>query len=381
MDRVESPWAPWRQALELVLITRIVFYGVAYAATWLLASTQGPQTEGFLDIWARWDARHFFVVAEEGWVGPEAEQARPAAFFPLYPLLIRGLSTIGFNPVAAGLLVSTVATVVACAFLIRLADEELGEGTGRRAASYLVLFPTAVFLVAPYSEALFLAGAIPAFYYARRQRWTLVALPAAIATASRAAGVFLLFGLFVELVRQMIEGRNALNLAHRVSQALGALAVAVLPIAAYALYLQAARGSWRQFFIDQSEGWGRSFVGPIQSFLATWNTRTGTGYPTNFIFAERIEIVAALAGIALTIWALAKKEWGYAAYVGTFMAALVTSSWYMSIPRMLLSCFPAVLFLAERTGRAPQRHETTLLALAPAATLGVVVFTRGAWFF
>ena len=138
----------------------------------MFAAGQGPITEGFLDIWARWDARHFVIVAELGWVDPDVLAARPAAFFPLYPLAIRALIALGITPVArraSGRL--DIATWVACAFLIKLAEEELGGGAGRRAALYLLVFPTAVFLAAPYSEALFLAGAIPAFYFARRGRW------------------------------------------------------------------------------------------------------------------------------------------------------------------------------------------------------------------
>ena len=95
----------------------------------------------------------------------------------------------------------------------RLAEEEIGRGAGlagphetngagRRASLYLLFFPTAVFLVAPYSESLFLAGAIPAFYYARRKRWIMAGMFAAVAMGARAAGIFLLFGLLVEFVRQ-----------------------------------------------------------------------------------------------------------------------------------------------------------------------------------
>jgi hypothetical protein len=62
------------------------------------------------------------------------------------------------------------------------------------------------------------------------------------------------------------------------------------------------------------------------------------------------------------------------------MAALLTSTWYFSIPRMLLSMFPAVLLLASLT-ESQRRHEAALLILAPVAAIGVVVYTQGAWWF
>lgn len=369
-------WSPWKQALVYVALTRAAFLAASYAATMLFTA---GSVEGFLETWTRWDARHFLIAAEHGWAGPEAVSARTAAFFPLYPLSIRGLSAVGFNPVLAGLVVSGAASVVACAFLIKLVDRELGPGAGRRAAIYLLLFPTAVFLIAPYSEALFLAGAIPAWYFARQERWIAATIPLMVATATRFAGVFLMAGLSVELLRQIWVRRRERPLRIAGDGAL-TLAAGALPIVLFGLFLEQTRGSFFQYRIDQIEGWGRAFVTPLQSFLATWNTRVGQ-YDSNWIFAWRIEILAALAGVLLTAWALAKREWGYAAYMGTFMAVLMTSAWYFSIPRMLLTFFPAIIFLTELTKDDEGKHETALLIMAPLAAMGVIVFTRGAWFF
>lgn len=365
----------------LVTVTRLAFFAISYGATLYLASSQGPNvSEGFLDIWSRWDAEHFEVVARHGWVGAEAESARPAAFFPLYPLAMRPLMWIGLPAAAAGMLLSFLASIVACAFLIKLADEDIGAGAGRHAASYLLLFPTAVFLAAPYSEALFLAGAIPAFYLARRGRWLAASLPAAVAVASRAAGMFLLVGLAFEYVRQAtLDGRWT---GRRLRDAAACLAIGAVPLVLYGLYLWHARGTPWQFLIDQEQGWGRDFpTAPWRAFMATWDTRSGLNYPANWIFAWRIEIVAALAAVVLTLWALLEKEWGYAAYMGSFTAVLLMSTWYFSVPRMLLSFFPAMLFLASATRPTPVRHELALLAMAPVAAMGVIIYTRGAWFY
>ena len=81
------------------------------------------------------------------------------------------------------------------------------------------------------------------------------------------------------------------------------------------------------------------------------------------------------------LWALIKREWGYAGFMGALLVFLVTSTMYLSVPRMLLSMFPIVLFLAEWTGRDTRRHEAVLLVFAAIAMLGVVAFTRQAWFY
>ncbi|CAN5562616.1 membrane protein [soil metagenome] len=365
---------PWREAGAILVVTRLGFLLVAYAASWLLASGEGRLEQGGLGIWAQWDALHFFGVAEHGYSGPGSEPFA-TAFWPGFPLALRALTFVGLAPVTAGLVISGVASLVAFVFLHKLADDELGGGSGWRAVTYLALFPTSVFLVAPYSEALFLAGTIPAFYLARRGRWLLAGVPAAVAVGTRAAGLFLLFGLALELLRQ-----RPLSRARARDATLG-LALGALPAFAYAAFLAATKGDALYFFTDQRLGWGRTLTNPISSLMSTWNTWSGADYPSNWIFAWRLEIVAAAVGIGLVGWALAKREWGYAGYMGAMMAALLTSTWYFSIPRMLLSLFPAVLFLAEATRGRSEAHELTVIALASLASLGVVVFTQGAWFY
>ncbi len=367
-------WKPWVEATKVALVTRLIFLTVAYLATWLLAtSTFGAAEEGPLEIWSRWDAAQFIRVAEHGYDSDESDP-NGTAFFPLFPLLLRGGIALGLHPVAAGLLINTLATVVALAFLYRLAERDVGPGAGERAILYLSFFPTAVFLVAPYSEALFLAGAIAAFFYAREGRWHLVALPAAVAMGARFAAVYVLFGLLVEFLRQRDFTFE------RIANATFSLVVGFLPALAYAAYLAHVKGNALQFFVDQDEGWARHYVGLVSSFRTTWDT-WGGGYPTNWMIAWRLEVVAAVIGAGFVLWALKKREWGYGAFMGTLLFTLVTSSYYMSIPRILLSFFPVAIFVAQVTRRSDDRHQWVLLTSASVAILGVVVFTRGAWFY
>jgi Mannosyltransferase (PIG-V) len=359
----------WLEALKLVAFTRVLYLVVAYLAASFLASTEGSSEVGVIEMWTRWDARHFLEVAEYGYTDPRSDP-HATAFFPLFPLLIRLLTATGMTPGLAGMLISTGASVVAVAFLYRLAEEDLGADAGRRTALYLLFFPTAVFLVAPYSEALFLAGAIPAFYYARRRRWLAAGSFAALAMGARMAGAFLLVGL-------------ALNRA-AVLKGVIAGALALVPLIAYGVYLWQVKDDPLYFLTDQRLGWGRAFSSPLEALRSTWNgTRVdaGEGALTNFVIGWRVEIVAVAVGLMFVGVALFKKEWGYAGFMGTFLLALMTSSVYLSVPRMLLSMFPIVLFIADWTLRNQRRHESVLLAFSTIAVLGVVAFTREAWFY
>lgn len=365
--------AAWRSSAAVAVAVRVAFIVVAVVATWFLAAREGTPGIGVFDMWRRWDAHHLLTIAEHGYTAPQSDP-HAAAFFPLFPLSVRALLVVGLSPTVAGMAVALAASVVAGAYLYRLAEDDVGEGSGGRALLYMVLFPTAVFLIAPYSESLFLAGAIAAFYYARRHSWHLVGIPAAVAMGSRAAGVFLLIGLAVEFLRQRDFS------SERIANAALALVLGLLPLLAYGAFLSQAMGDPFEFLTAQSEGWGRRFVGPFTSFTTTWNT-WNEGHATNWLMAWRVEIVAAAGGVIFTTWAAVRREWGYAAYMACLLGALMTSSWYYSIPRMLLSMFPIYLLLASLTRDRPSLHDGILIVLAPLAALGVVVFTQGNWFY
>lgn len=367
--------SPWLYAAAVVVATRAFFFGLAWIASFLLSTgTQGLPEAGVFQMWDRWDATRFLVTAEAGYEGP-GSFANSYAFFPLFPLAIRALGLLGIPTLAGGLLISAAASWVALAFLYKLADEEVGPGAGRRAVLYLALFPTAVFLVAPYSEPLFLAGAIPAFYFARRADWHLVGPFAAVAMATRFAGLFLLLGLVVEAIRQ-----KGMQPAQRATAAI-ALVIGAIPLLAYGAYLAQVKGDPFYFVTDQRLGWGRQFVGPLAAFTNTIDRWTSPTQSPSFQFAYRIEVLAAAVGVAVVVWALRKKEWGYAAYMGATLAVLLTSTVYFSVPRILLGFFPACVFLASWMRKRPGMHELYLMTSVTLAALGVVVYTRGGWFF
>ena len=357
-----------------MIATRVVFVVVAYAAAWIFASSMQMPREGFFQIWHRWDAIHYLAIAEHGYEGP-GTVGHVTVFWPLFPLLVRGLSAVGLSGVVAGMLISAVASVVAAAFLYELAEMDAGEGAGRRAVLYLLVFPTAVFLIAPYAEALFLAGAVPAFLLARRRRWLPAGAAAAVAVAARPVGLFLVVGLAVEFVMARDVSRKSL-----VRGSL-ALAIALAPLVAYLGYLWAIEGSPLAFLTDQRVGWLREFTDPLSALTTTVGFVTDQQLDPNFRLAYAGEILAVVAGIGFTVWAFNERRWGYGAFMATTLLPFLFSTFYLSVPRVLLSLFPIVVLLASWTRRRELAHETLVVIMAPLAALGVITFTRFLWFF
>jgi hypothetical protein len=152
---------------------------------------------------ARWDAAWYLVIAHYGYRPQFGSMAASrTAFFPLYPLGVRLLSSLSLAPVIAGVLLSVAALAAGLYGLHRLMDSEavrlgLGEsGESARLVVLLVAFaPMAFYFSAVYSESLYFALSVGVFLCARRGQWAKAASLAALASATRSTGIVLMVPL------------------------------------------------------------------------------------------------------------------------------------------------------------------------------------------
>jgi hypothetical protein len=141
---------------------------------------------------ARWDSWWYLTIAHQGY----EHNLMRTAFFPLYPMIVRGVGLIVRSDLIAGVLVSVVSFGVALVLLYRLAALELGSSSRARLAVMLTAFsPLAFFFSAVYSESLFLALSLGAIFEARMGRWATAGLLGALGAASRNSGVILVVPL------------------------------------------------------------------------------------------------------------------------------------------------------------------------------------------
>jgi hypothetical protein len=200
-----------------------------------------PLAEPLLSPLARWDAVWYLRIADSGYGGSDAR----AAFFPLYPLLVRGLATpFGASPGAlllAAYAISLAAFLAALTLLYRLVSLELGRPLARPTLLLLAVFPAALFFGAPYSESLFLMLAVGAFFAARTRRFAWAGAAAAGAAATRSAGILLL----LPLAMLWWESRP------RRPRDAAWLLLAPLGLAAYAAFLGLAEGDALRFLYVQ----------------------------------------------------------------------------------------------------------------------------------
>ena len=146
------------------------------------------------DAWMQWDSEHYQTIAVEGYSFYPVNDRRWSniAFFPLYPLLMRGiLPLVGHDPAVAALLIAHLAMLAAALLLFELVRHDFGHAVAYRTLILLLLFPTSFFFVAGYSESLALALAVAALWAIRRERWWLAGLAGLLLTLARLPGVMI----------------------------------------------------------------------------------------------------------------------------------------------------------------------------------------------
>jgi len=339
---------------------------------WPARPLPDPGWHNLFTVWERFDALWFLRIADEGYRAGDGS----AAFFPLYPLLVRSLSTVlGGRPFAAALLVSNAALLVALTVVYDLTRTEISDATARTTVVLLCVFPTAFFWFAPYSESLFLLLAVTALWAARRGRWPLAAAAGFGAALTRNVGVIVGLALLIEAVQQHREGEHAL-----VRGTLAAVATG-LGTLAYLLFWQAKVGDWLAP-IHQQENWERVFSWPWRTLVE--GTTTAFRYVGNTNGSYwLIDWLLVVPVLAVSVVALTRYRWAFGVYL--WGGLLVPLSFIfegrplMSMPRFVLPLFPAFWAMAGLLGR--WRVPRWAVAAVGAAGLGLLVPLFVNWYY
>ncbi len=373
---------------------------------------------------ARWDSVWYLVIAHYGYSpGLGSATASRTAFFPLYPLGVRGISELGIPPVAAGVALSLAAFAVALYVIHRLSSLELegiatttppsssspsssGEAA-RLAVLVTALAPMAFFFSAVYSESLYLALSVGVFWCARRGRWAWAGALGALAGATRSAGLVLVVPMLILYLYGPREDRRPDFLTRawwrpRYAVRRDVLWVAVLPVglAAYLAYLALAGGAPLEPFHAQ-EVWNRHFVGP---FVGVWDgavaafegARQLLSFQRTHVYFEAaggspyvdaghnlMLFAFLLAALPMIVGVLRRLPLAYGAYV---VAALALPLSYpvapeplMSLPRFEVVLFPLAIWAGAWLAGRPRARLPALVASALLMALFVGEFATWHW--
>jgi hypothetical protein len=326
---------------------------------WAEPAGEPLEPPGFLNYWAHWDGAWYSEIATEGY---DARAPESTAFFPILPMLMRAGTALVGGPAFWGVLISLVATVFALYFLYRIAEELWDVGAARTAVLAFAFFPTAFFLNAPYTEALFVAFTAGSFWAAYVRRDLLLAgLLGALAAATRNFGVLLLIPLCYEWLRSRRE------FGWR-----GAWGMALVPagLLGYAVFLWARFGNPAIFFRQQGAYWGRVLTDPATALGMAW-TRAEEGLrhfldpavlfldqsPTPALEASNTMNIAFLALFLVLMgigFVLLSPGLSVYTFFVTLLPILTPSPVVplMGLPRYMLGAFPLFLILGYLLSRS-----------------------------
>ena len=136
-------------AIKVLLFS---FGAMSYAVLWDNYITNPYQWFG---IWDQWDFGYYQEIAQFGYSGTDGS----IAFYPLFPWLVRLVACVSRSYLAAGFIVSGIASVVAAVLLRRLVHLDYPASVAMRSVGFL-----------PHGGSPFVpfAGVIPASNYQRR---------------------------------------------------------------------------------------------------------------------------------------------------------------------------------------------------------------------
>jgi hypothetical protein len=308
-----------------------------------------------------WDAAFYREIAEHGYGAVSSGTLR---FFPLVPLLSRGLGVVFLgNDAAALLVIANGSALLFGALLYRLARLETGDtGVAVRAAWFAAIFPPAMALVLGYAEATFMVLSVAMFLALRTRRFAWAIPFGLLAGLTRPLGVLLAIPAAIEAAR---EWRGA-GTRDRLSR-IGAVLAGPVGSGVYLLWVRVAHGdAWLPIRIQNDRTHRGGTVDPF--------TRVFDGVG-DLIHGDRfgsgLHILWAAAFVVLIVVLLRRLPASYGVYAAAVVVVNLSARNLDSFERYAMSAFPLVLAVALITDR--QDVERPALAISAAGLVGYSV--------
>ncbi len=282
------------------------------------------------------DASWYHGIAQDGYETRPFDTGAQAnwAFFPLHPLLWRGLQeATGLSPAVSGTVLAHLLFFIALVQMHRWVQLVWDRDLADRALLCLALFPTSYFFSMPWTESLFVALLSSALLALVQRRWGQVAALALFASGTRTVGVLLAPLLWW-------QARRDSGTSWRQRWLYPALAAGGL-VAFMALLWNRTGNALA--FADIQVTWGRD-GGSLTKHFERW-------VQDPLLLAERWNLRwlnngAVLLALAGSGWLWRAGQRALALFVLVYVLIPWSSGTLMSMGRYVLACLPVFVALA-----------------------------------
>lgn len=380
----------WVKVLLIYLVWHMLVSGIAlYAAHEFGSGSVVPtnirsEIPKLLKPTVQFDSYHYLLIVDNGY---GQEKNASAVFFPLFPYAVRALTVLKVPAVWAGFVINLVAGYFACLFLALLAQQFFKKRTELALNTLLIflVFPTAYFMTAFYTEALFCALGFGAFYFARQRKWALACMMLAGITATRLPGLVFVFAVFMEYLasKQFSYKRFDRNIFWFLLAPLGIIAYMVFLSIRYQdplFFMHAyALSNWTYQKFNPNIfatvfGQISWLFGRVVLHQSTQNVgNSGVLHTTMFLMSWLVLVGA-------SVWAYIKKyPVSYIVLMATSAVLFAINSNFISVNRYILPMFPIYLLLADFFSDKKNSFTIYIAGSAMIMTLLLVLFSVGHW--
>lgn len=288
----------------------------------------GNFSNDFFKSFSNWDGGHFLGIAQAGY-----SEKFQYAFFPIYPLTIRGVNEITQNFLVSAILISVTSTFLGLQLLYKLITFDFNKKIAERVILFMLIFPTSFYFLTAYSEGLFFLFVISTFLFLRKGNLFLAAVFAVFSSATRIQGLAVVLALLLEV--QLRGGFNKKNW-YVILSPMGALI--------YSFYLYQNTGD-PFYFLQAEHYWQRNLAVPAVSFWETIKSLSQSGFINNH-FNAFLDLIFAIFGVGLAVRAFRFLPSSYSIYILASVLFPLFTPTLSSMPRFLLPIFPIFILIA-----------------------------------
>ena len=337
-----------------------------------------PKFQGsLLNLWqTAWtkvntDAPHYCSIAEN-WYASTGEDRLLIVFFPMLPLLMRGLNLLTHNSFVSAQIINTLASCSAAGVL------------------YLTLrpLPASIFLNSGMTEPLFMLFTVLCFYALQKKKYLAAGIAAACAGFTRSPGVLLAVPLAIEGIGYCVRrARSGKKVGSAIAEIVLSLVISTFGTLAYFYINKVVAGDWFMFSVYQKSNWSQGlgfffdtarymYQRAIGDLKAALGSGAFNGTNITSVFVLFLPTVALIVLTPLLILRRARKlPAAYTLHFLAYFALAMGCTWLLSAMRYL-SVVPAIIAAIAMSCKSEERTAAIFTVSAIAYACYIFMYMR-----